>query len=454
MSPLHVTVMGDALLDCDIDGVAERLCPDAPAPVVTDAATSLRPGGAGLAAVLLRRMGIDVTLVTALARDSQSDELATALRGEGVEVVAAARRRRTIVKTRIRAGGHVLARVDVDDDGELHVDTRAARRLDERLGRTDGILVADYGAGVTALDPVRAFLGHAAAARPVVWDPHPAGTEPVPGTRIATPNRVEAARGQSVRGIDDAVDAAFRLRDRWGVPMVVVTLGERGAVLVGAGDQPFVVPPAFPADGDACGAGDCFSARLTAALADGAIATEAVIAAVRDATAFVAQGGVAALRRRPEPSTADDPFARARHVRRAGGTVVATSGCFDLLHAGHVASLEAARALGDLLVVCLNSDASVRRLKGPGRPLVDAADRQRVLESLACVDAVVCFDDETPARVLEQLRPHVFVKGGDYGGAPLPEEAVLRQWGGRAVIVPYLDGRSTSSIVQEVQRGE
>jgi rfaE bifunctional protein nucleotidyltransferase chain/domain len=139
-------------------------------------------------------------------------------------------------------------------------------------------------------------------------------------------------------------------------------------------------------------------------------------------------------------------------VRAHGGRVIATGGCFDLLHAGHVSTLQAARALGDCLVVCLNSDASVRRLKGPGRPLVAEADRAAVLAALACVDAVVVFDEPTPAAVLRQLRPHVFAKGGDYSPADLPERTVLAEWGGEVVFVPYLEGRSTTRLLGEMTR--
>jgi rfaE bifunctional protein nucleotidyltransferase chain/domain len=139
-------------------------------------------------------------------------------------------------------------------------------------------------------------------------------------------------------------------------------------------------------------------------------------------------------------------------VRAHGGRVVATGGCFDLLHAGHVSTLQAARALGDCLVVCLNSDASVRRLKGPGRPLVAEADRAAVLAALACVDAVVVFDEATPAAVLRQLRPHVFAKGGDYSAADPPEGAVLAEWAGEVVLLPYLEGRSTTRLVGEMTR--
>jgi rfaE bifunctional protein nucleotidyltransferase chain/domain len=135
-------------------------------------------------------------------------------------------------------------------------------------------------------------------------------------------------------------------------------------------------------------------------------------------------------------------------VRASGGTVVATGGCFDLLHAGHVATLEAARALGDCLVVCLNSDDSVRRLKGPTRPLVGEHDRARVLEALACVDAVVLFHEDEPSAALRRVRPDLWVKGGDYTGTPLAEADVLAEWGGRAVVLPYLPGRSTTGLVR------
>jgi rfaE bifunctional protein nucleotidyltransferase chain/domain len=137
-----------------------------------------------------------------------------------------------------------------------------------------------------------------------------------------------------------------------------------------------------------------------------------------------------------------------RRTRAAGGTVVATGGCFDLLHAGHVATLEAARRLGDCLVVCLNSDDSVRRLKGPSRPLVPERDRVRVLEALGAVDAVTVFAEDTPLAVLDALRPDVWVKGGDYAAPALPETELLAGWGGQVVVVPYLAGRSTTRLAQ------
>jgi rfaE bifunctional protein nucleotidyltransferase chain/domain len=166
---------------------------------------------------------------------------------------------------------------------------------------------------------------------------------------------------------------------------------------------------------------------------------------------FVAAGGARAGLGEAggRSATGADAVRLAQTVRAAGGTVVATGGCFDLLHAGHVNTLAAARRLGDCLIVCLNSDRSVRRLKGPSRPLVPQADRAAVLAALSCVDAVEMFDEDTPAEVLRNLRPHVWVKGGDYEGVRLPEADVLAEWGGRAFVLPYLDGHSTTRLIKE-----
>jgi rfaE bifunctional protein nucleotidyltransferase chain/domain len=231
-----------------------------------------------------------------------------------------------------------------------------------------------------------------------------------------------------------------------------------------------LVAPPLVGNGDTCGAGDCFAAAAAAALADGALPSEAVALGVDSAAGFVAAGGAAAFDPAAGTSPADAladapgdvpagalPGANGEQaeldrllerVRRQGGVLVATGGCFDLLHAGHIATLQAARALGDCLLVCLNSDESVRRLKGVSRPLQPAADRARVLLALECVDAVVVFDEDTPANALRQIRPDLWAKGGDYSGVPLPESAVLAEWGGEAVTVPYLRGRSTSALVQ------
>jgi rfaE bifunctional protein nucleotidyltransferase chain/domain len=218
-----------------------------------------------------------------------------------------------------------------------------------------------------------------------------------------------------------------------------------------------VIPTVRARSGDPCGAGDRLAATVAARLADGALVSEAVAAGVLAASEFVAAGGASAVDLRPASGAdavddATDTASIIASVRARGGTVVAAGGCFDLLHAGHVSYLEAARSLGDCLVVCINSDDSTRRLKGPGRPLVPESDRAAVLRSLSCVDAVEVFDEDTPVPLLGRLRPDIFAKGGDYALTDLPEAALLASWGGQAVVLPYLDGRSTTALMKEAVR--
>jgi rfaE bifunctional protein nucleotidyltransferase chain/domain len=327
------------------------------------------------------------------------------------------------------------------------------------------VLVADYGRGVTGVSALRETLARLPHQVPVTWDPHPHGSEPVPGSRLVTPNRAEAAGFAARHGVAEvgatglaSVRAhADGLVAAWRAQAVAVTLGASGALLSYGQGAPVVTPAPQVHCVDPCGAGDRFAVTAAAALGEGLVTTEAVQAAVHRAAAYVAAGGPASLvpiddlspARRAEGDASPGAAGLAERVRAQGGTVVATGGCFDLLHAGHVSVLSAARRLGDCLVVCLNSDASVRRLKGAGRPVQSAEDRAAVLSALGCVDAVVVFDEDTPAEVLGALRPHVFAKGGDYVAGELPEEAALRGWGGQAVILPYLAGRSTTGLLAQ-----
>ncbi|EMY32682.1 rfaE bifunctional protein, partial [Arthrobacter crystallopoietes BAB-32] len=191
------------------------------------------------------------------------------------------------------------------------------------------------------------------------------------------------------------------------------------------------------------------AAALAVGLAAGASVAAAAEEAVREAASFLASGGVASLAAEPEPPQlhgASDAFVVAQQTRAAGGTVVATGGCFDLLHAGHARTLAAARSLGDCLIVCLNSDASVTRLKGEERPIMNEQDRAELLLSLECVDAVLVFEEQTPEAALERLRPDLWVKGGDYTAEQLPEAKLLESWGGQTVTVPYYPARSTTKL--------
>jgi rfaE bifunctional protein nucleotidyltransferase chain/domain/rfaE bifunctional protein kinase chain/domain len=453
----RLVVIGDALLDRDLDGRAERLAPDAPVPVVDGMERHDRAGGAGLAAALAAAAGHAVTLICALGDDPAGARVRELLEAADVGICDLGLHGATPEKVRVRVGGRALVRLDSggDADGCGALTDAGGAALED----ADAVLVSDYGRGVAAEPSVRAALA-GLAATPIVWDPHPNGPAPVPGCVLVTPNAAEAER--ACRELEGAgaphalVEARARaLSERWHAVNVCVTLGRRGALLAGAHGPPLAVPaPRVPA-GDACGAGDCFAATAAGRMAAGALPSEAVRAAVARASAFVAAGGAAGWASSGGRSAAPQPDARAlaASVRAQGGTVVATGGCFDLLHAGHVHALEAARALGDCLVVCLNSDASVRRLKGSDRPLVSEHDRAAVLAALRCVDAVIVFEEDDPRAVLRELRPQLWAKGGDYAVAELPEADTLAEWGGRAVVVPYVAGRSTTRLIDEARRG-
>ncbi|MET9773695.1 D-glycero-beta-D-manno-heptose 1-phosphate adenylyltransferase [Streptomyces sp. NPDC006367] len=448
-----LTVVGDALLDRDLTGSADRLAPDAPVPVVAECAERVRPGGAALAAYLAARDGREVTLIAGVGDDPASRALRELLE-PWLTLVPLPLTGTLPEKTRVLAHDHPVVRLD-RGGGRAREATEEARAA---LRSARAVLVSDYGRG--AADALRDVL---AARPPLVWDPHPRGGAPVSGTRLVTPAEKEA-HGFAHRdarpggGLRAAAQHAAALVRDWRVAAVTVTLGARGALL-SYGEHPLLVPAPASHHGDSCGAGDRFAATAAGLLADGALVGEAVEGAVGAATAFVAAGGAGALPPAgtgpapAPPSDTDDPHALAARVRAQHGTVVAAGGCFDLLHAGHVGLLQAARRLGDCLVVCVNSDASVRRRKGDGRPVNPLADRVRVLRALACVDAVAVFDEDTPERLLADLRPDVWVKGGDYAGADLPEAALLQEWGGQAVLLPYLDGRSSTALMARAAEG-
>ncbi|HYZ66266.1 MAG TPA: PfkB family carbohydrate kinase [Mycobacterium sp.] len=442
-----IVIVGDSMLDVDIEGRATRLSPEAPVPVVDTQRIWRRPGGAGLAAVLAARIESEVVLVTALADDRDGHALDELLTSAGVRLVGLPMSGNTVCKTRIRAGGQSMLRLD-------HGDGTAARDpvpdcVAELLLDARAICVADYGRGITSHPGIRDLLTAAAQRVPVVWDPHPRGAVPIAGCWLITPNEAEADQR-----------SADSLRKLWDARAVCVTLGSRGAVLATTDGTAHIPVPSGPPAGrsDTCGAGDRFAIAATLALGAGDDTTAAVTSAVDAASRFVAAGGAAGVSNtvpivgslaatgESDAITADVVTVRDR-LRSRGGTLVATGGCFDLLHTGHVRLLREARQLGDALVVLLNSDASVRALKGPRRPVMRAEDRARVLCALACVDAVVIFDEHSPEQALEQLRPDVWVKGGDYTEADLPEAGVVRRHGGEVVLLPTVAGYSSSSLI-------
>ncbi len=450
-----ILIVGDTMLDVDIDGTSDRLSPEAPVPVVDIGSRLCRPGGAGLAAFLGAMSGQDIVLLTALGDDPAGRALRTMLR-EYVTIIDLGWLGTTVQKTRIRSGSLPHLRLD---EGEGKISTRDIRRSDiDTMFTAGAVLVADYGRGMSRHRHVRRLLERLGEHRPVVWDPHPRGPAPVTNTTVACPNLREAEFFSDRYA--NPLALATRLRRDWGCTAVAVTAADRGAYLAWGSEGEHIASAPVGRAGttygpDACGAGDQFAIELTRQVKQGADLHDATHKAVDLATRFVAAGAASSVSQPyvPDllgpaaPSGPCDAFALADRVRASGGTLVATGGCFDLLHPGHISLLRQARELGDALVVCLNSDESVRRLKGTTRPIITAAHRAMQLLELGSVDAVTVFDEPTPSRVLGLLRPHVWVKGEEYRDHDMPECSTVRRHGGDIAFIGKLGAYSTSRLL-------
>lgn len=426
---MKVTVIGDALLDRNWTGRPTALCPDSAAPVVTLHEAHARAGGAALTAAAATALGADVVLVTAIGRDAAGDDLRAGLAEAGLTVVDLGTDGPTPEKIRVRSAGATVVRLDRGCDRVVRSGpwSEAAARA---ICDADAVLLSDYGRGLVHRSELTTALGPRDV--PVVWDPHRSSRLPNPHVTLATPSESEAdelaARLDGNMGIGPD-EIARQLACAWRC-VVAVTCGS--APIRWSDGGPATPVPVDVVEGDPCGAGDWFAAGATVSLASGSTIDGAIRAGRAAAHRWIEHGGAAAPSRRER--------------------VVATSGCFDVLHAGHIALLHHARGRGDRLVVLLNSDASVRRLKGPGRPVNSERDRRALLAALEVVDEVRIFDESTPCRALGQLRPDVFVKGADYEGVDIPERAVLAEWGGIVAFAPLVPNRSTTRVLQLARR--
>jgi D-beta-D-heptose 7-phosphate kinase / D-beta-D-heptose 1-phosphate adenosyltransferase len=472
----RVLVVGDALLDGWVAGPVHRVGRDGPVPVVELSSGSTAPGGAANTAAALAALGARVELVAALGDDADGRELRRALDGAGVRTTRCVLDpgRPTAAKRRVLAvepAEHLMARFDVSPPP---LGPAAARAVADQVSTAlaeewDAVLVADYGLG-TLPAPVRRRLQRGRARIPLlVVDAHELAPWADLRPDAVTPSVEEAARllGEPVPDLDRcgwAAERHPRLVAAAGGADVLLTMDVDGVVALPAdGSAPRHVHAAAPAPAaHACGAGDVFAAAWTAARAVGSGLDEATALAQAAADVVVSRSGtavctsgeltarLAAVDRGRVLSHAELLAVLAEH-RAAGHRVVFTNGCFDVLHRGHVAYLRQARRLGDLLVVALNSDASVSRLKGPTRPVNPLVDRAGVIGALASVDLVTSFDTDSPVELLELVRPDVYAKGGDYTVDMLPETPVVERLGGRVCILDYLSDHSTTAIVARAQ---
>jgi D-beta-D-heptose 7-phosphate kinase/D-beta-D-heptose 1-phosphate adenosyltransferase len=472
-----VVVVGDAMLDRYVFGGISRISPEAPIQILRVEREEERPGGAASVAADLATLGARVRLVAYAGDDDAGRALRRLLRGAeiGANGVVETKGRPTTLKTRMVARGLSLSvsqqvlRVDREETSPVTAadEKRLVAAVTKALRGAGALVVSDYAKGVITEKSAKAIIAAARKAGvPVVVDPKGRDYARYRGATVITPNRKETldATGIAPTGESGAEAAGRRLVELTGVDVAVITLDKDGIAIVPK-DGPVELVPTTPREVyDVTGAGDVVAAVLGIALADGRTIREAVHLANVAAGVEVGKIGATPVSREEilhalgaEPGAAHRVVDRATlrrelaAFRAAGKKVVFTNGCFDILHTGHARYLHEARRQGDVLVVGLNSDASVRRLKGEGRPVVREGDRAELLASLDCVDYVVVFEDDTPLDLIRAVEPDVLVKGEDWRDKGVVGREFVEARGGKVVLVKLLAGRSTTGIVDKVR---
>ncbi|MFQ5508915.1 MAG: D-glycero-beta-D-manno-heptose-7-phosphate kinase [Leptospirillia bacterium] len=470
MQGTEVLVVGDLMLDEYLWGAVDRVSPEAPVQVVDITATTHALGGAANVARNVAALGGRPLLAGVIGKDDAGDTLCDLLTTAGIDQTGVIRAdsRPTTRKTRVMAQRQQVMRYDREVREPVGAD--AARELiqvaESALAGCAALLISDYAKGGVTEDLCSRLIA-AAKKRgvPVCVDPKGTNAAKYTGATLVTPNLKEAAQltGGSLSD-DDAVErAGSDIRKAGKFDYVLMTRSERGMSLFGE-NTTHHIPTRAREVYDVTGAGDTVLAAVGLALASGCAPEEAASLANDAAGVVVGKVGAAVATpleviqhvRALGGATEDKLLSRealfetATRLKREGRRIVFTNGCFDLLHVGHVRYLQKARELGDVLVLAINTDASVQKLKGPGRPVVPETERAYVLSALSCVDYVTLFDEDTPQVLIEGVRPDVLVKGGDY----TPEQVVGRETveadGGEVVIVPYLLGKSTTEMIQRI----
>lgn len=476
LSGVRVLAVGDLMLDRFVYGSVDRISPEAPVPVLRIERESVMLGGVGNVSRNLRALGASVCLVALLGRDQEAREIKGLLRDD-VEVeshLLEADDRPTTIKTRYIAGGQQMMRADRERVMAITagIEDDILERATGDLDHAKAVVLSDYGKGVLTERLVRRLIDAAIARNvPVIVDPKGTNYSRYAGATLVTPNRRELCEATGGTAEDDSeiVEAARRLVAESGIGGVLVTRSQDGMSLVrGTDAAPLHLPATAREVYDVSGAGDTVVATVAAALGSGIgiedacrlanVAAGIVVAKMGTATASASEMA-AALRQRErdagqsKTATLDGARTLANAWRAQGFKVGFTNGVFDLLHPGHVSLLRQARSACDKLIVGINSDASVKRLKGETRPIQNDASRALVLGSLASVDAVVIFPDDTPLAVIDALRPDVLVKGADYTVETVVGSDIVLSYGGKVLLAVLEDGHSTTATVARIAAG-
>jgi D-beta-D-heptose 7-phosphate kinase/D-beta-D-heptose 1-phosphate adenosyltransferase len=472
----RVLVVGDVMLDRYLWGDVKRISPEAPVPVVRVRQQSEVPGGAGNVAANLAGLECPVSILGICGNDEAGNRLRKIFLEKGIEpLLQESIARPTISKTRIMARGQQLLRLDEEEPRILspELEEKIIARFELNAPECDAVVLSDYGKGIFQTPDLCQHLIGFCTTRgiPVLVDPKGADWTRYQGATCITPNtaELELAAGSAVEESElELLQSASAIRRRYGLEWLLVTRGAMGMVLCGKDASPLLIPARAREVFDVSGAGDTVIATLAAGLALKLSFAEAAQLSNLAAGIVVGKLGTQPITR-PELSSAielndmqrqssgaskiaalDSARILVKSWQSSGQKVVFTNGCYDLLHPGHIHLLHQSRDLGDRLIVGLNTDASVRRLKGSSRPIVAERDRAAIVSALGCVDLVVLFDEDTPLELIQAIKPDILVKGEDYRLDQVVGREVVESHGGRVCLVPLLQGYSTTRIAEKI----
>ena len=463
-SNAHVLVVGDVMLDRWFHGRVRRISPEAPVPVVQVQREHESLGGAGNVAANITGLGARCTLAGMVGSDGAHTRLESLLKTQGIEAALVETDRQTTTKARVLGDHQQVVRLDFEEAGPFPAADggRLLSTIEPTLQACGLVILSDYGKGVCTPEVCQGLIARAnAKGVPILVDPKTTDWSRYQGATLVTPNFKELCEvlGRSLPNEDQAIEEhAPQLISRFGLKGLLVTRSERGMTLMQGTDVLHIGTEARDVY-DVTGAGDTVIGTLGTALASGFTLADAVRLANRAAGVVVARAGSVSITRGALQDASADLgvgtplealetlLAKLDRDRARGRRIVFTNGCFDVLHRGHLTYLKKARSLGDRLVIGLNSDDSTRRLKGEGRPVNNLADRALMLSSLAFVDYVCAFDEDTPAELIAAVKPDVLVKGGDYR----LEEVVGREHAGEVVLVDFVTGYSSTAVIEKMK---
>lgn len=465
-----VLVIGDLMLDEHIWSKVSRISPEAPVPVADVTSITHVPGGCGNVAANIASLGGEPLLIGIIGEDSSGTKLVRALHKNSIKSdnLVTIAERPTILKSRIIAVSQQMVRVDREDRTPLPSSTegRVVSMIRKLIAQADAVIISDYGKGLVTKKVCKTAIGLAKKlGKPVLIDPKGRDYSKYRGTTLITPNLLEAEVATGIKVADEAslIRVGKKLLSSVRSEYVIVTRGKDGmSVFSKKGNISHI--PAIPREVfDITGAGDTVISTIALSLSAGAPIETAAVLSNYAASIKVGKIGTVPveaeeLRELLEaPSHTDGKIQNLKTLKKTieslrakGLKIVFTNGCFDIIHAGHIRYLKEAKNQGDILVIGLNSDSSVRAIKGPTRPLVPEKERAEILSALEFVDYITIFGEKTPNALISELKPDVHVKGGDYKEKDLPEAGIVKGYGGKVVIVRKIPGRSTTNIIDKM----